>query len=180
MIITKQLSFQFFNDKLLSINCMDDHPQYQKIRNDAHKFYHSKGKVFSPALNEYIHFTSEGFNHIIFKRSRSERDKISQMARFKLLPRAMKLLELSVTFQEYEEVFKEVTVKCRKKNIRIHRHVKYWGIIAIIENRKIKVIVRKVGSNGTIKFWSIIPAWVTNKYRDEKFFTTMKGNPDED
>ena len=46
--------------------------------------------------------------------------------------------------------------------------------------RKIKVIVRKIGGNGNMHFWSIIPAWITNKYRDTKFDTTMKCNPDED
>jgi len=58
--------------------------------------------------------------------------------------------------------------------------VKYWGIIAIIDGQKIKVIIRKIGDNGFLHFWSIIPAWTTNKYRDTKFFTTMKGRPEED
>ncbi len=31
-----------------------------------------------------------------------------------------------------------------------------------------------------LHFWSIVPDWVTNKYRDIKFYTTMKGKPDED
>lgn len=58
--------------------------------------------------------------------------------------------------------------------------VRYWGIIAITEGRKIKVILRKIGDNGQLHFWSIVPAWTTNKYRDMKLFSTMKGNPDED
>jgi hypothetical protein len=55
----------------------------------------------------------------------------------------------------------------------------YWGLIAIIDGRKIKVILRRVG-NGEIHFWSVIPAWVTNKTRDGKLFKTMKGDPNED
>ena len=57
--------------------------------------------------------------------------------------------------------------------------IKYWGIIAIIDGRKIKVILRKIGDNGQLHFWSIVPAWTTNKYRDAKFVSTMKGNPEE-
>lgn len=57
--------------------------------------------------------------------------------------------------------------------------VQYWGIIAIVDARKIKVIIRKIG-NGSFHFWGVIPAWTTNKYRDTKFFTTMKGCPEED
>jgi len=44
--------------------------------------------------------------------------------------------------------------------------VRYWGIIAIIEGRKIKVIIRKIGDNGALHFWSVVPAWTTNRYRD--------------
>jgi hypothetical protein len=58
--------------------------------------------------------------------------------------------------------------------------VRYWGIIAIIDSRKIKVILRQIGDGGAMHFWSIVPAWTTNKYRDAKFYTTMKGSPDED
>jgi hypothetical protein len=99
--------------------------------------------------------------------------------RFKLLPRAAKLIELATTFQEYEETLKQFEVKRRKKRMQETKTVRYWGLIAIIEGRKIKTIVRKIG-NGQPHFWSIVPAWTTNKYRDLKLHSTMKGNPAED
>lgn len=58
--------------------------------------------------------------------------------------------------------------------------IKYWGLIAIIRDRKINVVIRKIGDNGAVHFLSVIPDWTTNKYRDTKFFTTMKGHPEED
>ena len=131
-------------------------------------------------LEQDIYFTAEGFNHIIFTNSRSERERLSQILRFKLLSLAVKLVKISTTYQEFEETLKEFNVKSYKKTVRKTKSVKYWGIIAIIDGRKIKVILRKVGENGNIHFWSIVPAWVTNKYRDIKFFSTMKGNPEED
>jgi len=79
-----------------------------------------------------------------------------------------------------EETLKEFEVRSYKKRTKKSRPVKYWGIIAIVDGRKIKAIVRKIGDNGTMHFWSVVPAWVTNKYRDTRFFTTMKGNPEED
>ncbi len=159
---------------------MDDLSNYEKLKDDAQKFYNDIRGIFSPALNNQVYFSSEGFNHIIFKKSRSEREKTSQMLRFKLLPIAKKLIEKSTTYQEFEETIKEFEVKTFKKRIRKSRPVKYWGVIAIIDGRKIKVILRKIGDNGAIHFWSVLPAWVTNKYRDIKLFTTMKGNPEED
>jgi hypothetical protein len=159
---------------------VDDLSNYDKLKEDAQKFYNSIGSVFSPAFNQKIYFNSEGFNHIIFKNARSERERPSQILRFKLLPLALKLLKISTTYQEFEETIKEFNVKSYKKKIKKSKPVNYWGIIAIIDGRKIKVIIRKIGENGALHFWSIVPAWITNRYRDTKFFTTMKGNPDED
>lgn len=158
---------------------MEDLSNYEKLREDSQKFYNSIGKVFSPALSCEISFSAEGFNHIIFKGSRSEREKKSQILRFKLLPLAIKLLKLSTTFQEFEESLKEFDFKSFKKKVRKTKVVKYWGIIAIIDSRKIKVIIRKIGE-GSAHFWSIIPDWATSAYRDIKMFPTMKGNPEED
>ena len=97
---------------------MNDLSNYEKLREDAQKFYNEIRTVQSPALNENIYFNSEGFNHIVFKKSRSEREKSSQMLRFKLLPLAKKLIELSTTYQEFEETLKEFEVKSYKKRIK--------------------------------------------------------------
>ena len=158
---------------------MTDVSDYDSVKEQARFDFQKLKPILSPALNEYIHFTAEGFEHIIYKGSRVERDKNSQKMRFKLLPRAVRLLEISTTFQEYEEISKQFWIQRHKKRIQESKRVQYWGIIAIIEGRKIKVIVRKVG-NGQFHFWSIVPAWTTNKYRDMKLISTMKGDPSED
>src|SRR3989344_221922 len=108
---------------------MEDISNYEKLREDAYKFYIDTRPIQSPALGEYVHFTAEGFNHVIFKGSRSERERPSQILR-------------------YEETIKEFEVKSHKKKIRKSKPVKYWGIIAIIDGRKVKVILRKIGDNG--------------------------------
>jgi len=159
---------------------MEDLSNYEKLREDAQKFYGEIGSVFSPIFKEKVYFNAEGFNHIIYKSPRTERERPSQILRFKLLPLAVKLIEESTTFQEFEETIKEFDTESYKQKTKKSKPVKYWGIIAIVDGRKIKVITRKIGDNGCMHFWSIVPAWVTNKYRDTKFFTMMKGNPDED
>jgi hypothetical protein len=159
---------------------MENDKEYQTQRDRALNIYNKMNSVFSPTLQVKITFPAESFNHIIFKNARSERERSSQLLRFKLLPLAKKLVELSTTYQEYEESFSEITLKKHKKKIKANRAIKYWGIIAILDGQKIKVILRKIGDNGFIHFWSIIPAWTTNKYRDAKFYTTMKGCPAED
>ena len=158
---------------------MEDLSDYLKLKDAAHQFYYKVGGIFSPALNNKIIFSAEGFNHIIFSDPRSERERSSQILRFKLLPLAKKLIEKSTTYQEFEETVKDFIVKRHKKKIKESKVVQYWGIIAIVDTRKIKVIIRRIGE-GFFHFWSVIPAWTTNKYRDTKFFTTMKGCPEKD
>ena len=158
----------------------EDINKYQGLKEAAQELYNNINSVFSPALKEKIIFQAEGFNHIVFKKDHSERERSSQFLRFKLILLAKKLIELSTTYQEFEETIKEFAVKKYKRKIKENKAVKYWGIIAIIDGRKIKVILRKIGNSGSSHFWSIIPAWKTNKYRDMRFFTTMRGNPEED
>ena len=38
------------------------------------------------------------------------------------------------------------------------KQVKYWDFEAVVDDRRIKVIVRQIG-NGKKHFWSVIPAW---------------------
>lgn len=156
-----------------------DEEAYQKLRKDSEAYYTSIECIDSPALNTKILFSASAFNHIIYKNPRNERDKKTQMLRFKLLPLAVKLIGHTNTFQEYEETIQSFKIQKEKERIWVSKPVVYWGLIAIIDGRKIKVILRKVG-NGEIHFWSVIPAWITNKTRDGKFFKTMKGDPNED
>ena len=52
---------------------MEDLSNYEKLKEAAINFYHNIGKIHSPVLEQDIYFTAEGFNHIIFTNSRSER-----------------------------------------------------------------------------------------------------------
>lgn len=171
--------FSKYLSNFILIN-MENLANYQNLKKSAQEIYNNINSVFSPVLQAKITFPAEGFNHIIFKNARSERERPSQILRFKLLPLAKRLIEISTTHQEYEEISREFIVKKYKKKVRENKSVKYWGLIAIIDKRKIKVIIRKIGNNGSLHFWSVIPAWTTNKYRDARFFTTMKGYPEED
>lgn len=53
--------------------------------------------------------------------------------------------------------------------------VKYWGFVAIIDDYRIKVIVRQVGRGGK-HFWSVIPAWTKLGYREIKLISKSKGS----
>ncbi len=153
---------------------------YDKTREKAEAFYKNIEYIHSPALGEDVYFSKEAFKHIRFKRPRDERDKQSQIMRFKLLPRAVNLIERSTVYQEYEERKIQYRIKNQKRRKLISETVHYWGLIGIIDNRKIKVVLRKIGSKGQVHFWSIVPAWTTGVFRDKKLVRTMKGDPELD
>ena len=159
---------------------MQDISNYDKIREDAHNFYQKIGAIRCPALNnELVHFIAEGFNHLIYKGKRRERSKNDQITKFKLLPKAKNLIGLATTYQEYDESITEVRKKRFKKIVQETATVRYWGFVAILNNFRIKVIVRQIG-NGQRHFWSVIPAWRTEHYRDIKFISMAKGNLEKD
>lgn len=159
---------------------MNDPTSYLLEKSKALNYYNSLSSTFCRAFKSKVIFSAEGFNHIIFTNARSERERASQITRFRLLPLAEKLIKLTTTYQEYEELYMEVVIKKNKQKIKSTQRIRYWGLIAILDNNKIKVIIRQKGTNGLLHFWSIIPAWTTNKYRDAKFISTMKGNPELD
>lgn len=155
---------------------MDDVSNYQKVKEDTSNFYLQIKSVRCPVLNnELVHFTSEGFNHLVYKGGNHERSKNDQITKFKLLPRAKTIVEISTTYQEYDEGLIQVRRKKFKKIVHETTTVKYWGLVAIITNFRVKVIIRQIG-NGQKHFWSVIPAWSTTQYRDIKIISRSKGD----
>lgn len=155
---------------------MQDISGYEKLRESSGNFYKKIGMIRCPALNnEFVHFTSDGFNHLMYKGSRHERSKNDQITKFKLLPNAKNIIEISTTFQEYDESLVMVRKKKFKKVVEESATVKYWGFVAIINNFRVKVVVRQIG-NGQKHFLSVIPAWKTQYYRDIKIISIAVGN----
>lgn len=151
----------------------------EAVKEIARKFYFSTKFVRCPALeNQVISFTSEGLNHLYYKNTRP-RISHDQFMRLKVLDLAKKLLEITTTIQEKEEIIQDFDVKINKKRQKISKSVKYFGFIAILENKKIKVIVRKV-RDGQLQFWSIIPFWKTTKHGDIKFADYSTGELKDD
>lgn len=147
---------------------------YLEIRAKALTLYNTFGKIQCPALGGYVHFTSEGFNHLIYGRAKKERDKRAQIARFDLLDRAKFIIENSTTFQEYDEDMEYIKVNRHGKYVGKNELVKSWGLVAIVRKFRVKVVIIQVG-NGKMQFQSVRPAWFIKQYRDIKLIQTSTG-----
>ncbi len=154
---------------------------YAELRNKAKELYDSFENVRCPALNnEFVNFTSEGFNHILYRTKKSERDKSTQIMRFELLAKAKKLIELTTTYQEHEKYYRTIERRRFKRKVLEQEGINDWGLIGVVDNFRIKVVIRKIG-NGKYQFYSVIPAWRTKYYKDIKIVSnTTRGNVADD
>src|SRR3990167_9251140 len=110
------------------------------------KIFDKTKSVLCPAFdNGEIIFNAKGINHLLFKGNRSQRDSKRIETNIRLLPRAIYLLQNATFWQEESTYEKD------------GKHYRHWAFEAIVEDRRIKVIVRQVG-NGNKHFWSVIPA----------------------
>ncbi len=112
------------------------------------KFYDELGKVFCPYLKKNVEFTSNGFNHLVYKGDRTRRSEIEISMRIKSLYVVKEILESSGTTQEIEQ---------------LENKQRFYGFIAVIENKKYKVVVGTDLTGNRIIFRSVIPSWKTNK-----------------
>jgi hypothetical protein len=80
------------------------------------------------------------------KNRNKSRTKSDQYLRLKFLKLTPYILKKSGTLQEFN----------KKENIR------YFGFVAIINNIRLKIIIKQEGNNNPY-FWSIIPFWKREK-----------------
>lgn len=137
------------------------------FKETAKREYVKIKSVSCPAFTkEKIVFNAKGFNHIFYKGSRSDRDFKDIQTRVRLLSRAVILLNKSGVVQEENSYREESKGKVKE--------FKFWAFEGVIEERRIKVVVRQIGK-GNKHFWSVIPAWRSARF--SKKVKNYRNNP---
>lgn len=139
-----------------------DLDDFEKIKSDAETFYQSIGEVFCPYFQEKIPLNTKGLKHLKFKADQQARTNQDQYTRLKLLRLAPEVLKKSHTVQGVWETRKFEELKTNSKWKRILKDVKFYEFIAVLENVRVKVIVKEV-EGGQRHFWSVIPFWSIDK-----------------
>jgi hypothetical protein len=108
--------------------------------------------IVCPAIpNGEIILNAKGINHLIYKGNRSRRETERILTNIRLLPSAIKVLRFATFIQE-ESFYIQDNITYR-----------FWTFEAVVDDRRIKVIVRQIGK-GKKHFWSVIPAWRKDRY----------------
>jgi hypothetical protein len=154
--------------------------KFESLKLLAQEQYKQIGKVYSPYLKLDVHFNSEGFEHILFKKWDVPRARQDQYMRLKLLPLSVKIIAQSRTLQEYFEQRQFVRTRPNNKWTKEMKLVKYYIFSSVVSSFLVKIIVRHI-EGGQPHFYSIIPKWVIHKDRDGKTKRLLhRGNPEED
>jgi hypothetical protein len=124
--------------------------------NEREKFYKNIVRIKCPYLGNFVYFKDLGLEHLHFKNKYTLRTLKDRDVRMKLLPICIKILELSYTLQgiSFKNRFEKRFINNRKETALMR--VTYYEFIAVIENKKVKVIVKKLEDHDN-EFLSIIP-----------------------
>ena len=131
---------------------------FEKVREDAEKFYQTFGLVYCPYFAEKVSFNAKGLRHLKFKSDQQARPQKDQYPRLKLLHLVPQVLGKSHTLQG---IWRTKGFEAQKTNSKwryIMKDVTFYEFIAVLENVRIKVIVKEV-LGGEKHFWSVIPFW---------------------
>jgi hypothetical protein len=138
------------------LNFSDD--EFTQLLHQAQGFYRGLGRVRCPYFQADVQFNAQGFEHLRHKSWNRGRERRDQFMRLKHLARAPQILQLSRTVQGIHET---------NEWERQHKHgrwekrlvpVKYYEFVAVLEQRRFKVIIKQLPDGARI-FWSLIPFW---------------------
>lgn len=146
-----------------------DGEKFNFVKVWGEELYKSFGPVRCPYLSDLVHFNSAGLEHLKFKRAGIQRLLQDQAMRFKLLHLAPIILKLSRTVQGVMSTNTFERIAKNGKNQWEMRPTVFYEFIAVIDNIRVRIVVKRVG-NGSYMFWSIIPFWKNGKQGERQLF----------
>ena len=133
-----------------------------KTKDEAENLYEMIDSVYCPYFGEKIAFNAKGLKHLRFKFDKQARPYRDQYPRLKLLRFAPEVLKKSHTVQGISMVKRFEAQKTNSRWEHVLKDVTYHEFIAVLENVRVKVIVKEV-LGGEKHFWSVIPFWGIDK-----------------
>ena len=152
--------------------------KFEKVKNESEAFYKTIGKVRCPYFKEGISFNAKGLEHIKFHGPRHARSHRDQYIRFRLISLAPRILQESHTLQGLSRRNNLERIKTNSRWETAMRSVTYYEFVAVINDYRVRVIMKEVEGGSGKYFWSIIPFWKMNKDTMNRIF--HEGNPEED
>jgi len=157
--------------------CEFDKEKFNQKRLEAETYYKNIKEINCPYFKEKIVFNAKGWGHLKFKSYRRARLPKDQYVRFKLIHLAPKVLMDSHTVQGIWTTKKLEFMNINSRWENIMRNVTFWEFIAVIDEIRVRIIVKQI-EDGIKCFWSIIPFWKVDAGTKRRFL--YSGKPDID
>ena len=151
--------------------------QFNNLKFKNEELYKSIGEIYCPYFKEKIIFNAKGLEHLKFKGKNHACSRDDQYIRLKLLHLAPKILKLSNTIQGFSERKVFELNRSNHRNEKILVNVTYYEFVAVLEEFRVRIIIKKVGT-APKHFWSIIPHWKVDKISGKRKMNY--GNPEDD
>ena len=127
---------------------------YEKSKEKAKNIYSKIGRLSSPALNNYINFTSIGFNHLI-RKGRIPRTRNEQKRRFVLIPFVEQILKNPKAVIEYRSNEIKYYSNRYGNSVLITSFAQFWTFVEEVDSCEIKVVIRQI-NQGEPHFLSVM------------------------
>ncbi|MEK7072284.1 MAG: hypothetical protein AAB969_01820 [Patescibacteria group bacterium] len=134
--------------------------KFEKVKKETKEYYNGLGPVHCPYLKKDVQFNKYGFEHILSKSWNRGRSTMEQYIRLRLLPKAVDVIKLSHTLQEYDERMMMVKQKINSRWEKRPKIVRYYVFIAVMVSLgvRFKVVAKEI-EGGLPFFWSLYPSW---------------------
>ena len=133
---------------------------FNEIIEEHRKYYKSIVSVSCPILQDTVYFTSEGFNHLLYKTHGRPRKKSEIYMKLMCLKNAPEVIAKCTTVSKTRKIIK--FVKNKEKESVCHELV-----CKIRKGKEIRVVVGQVGT-GKLKFLSVMPHSNKSKPKTKK------------
>lgn len=153
--------------------------KFNQAKEIAEEFYRAVGEVHCPYFQEKVVFNAKGLEHLKFKDRQKARIITDQYVRLRLLKLAPEIIKKSHTLQEFFETNKFEKVNSNSKWQYKMVRVCYYGFVAIINEARIKIIIKQI-EGGNKFFWSLIPFWKIDKKNRENKKILHRGDMEND
>ena len=113
----------------------EDH--FRAVKEKAQAAYSTQREIYNPYFKTTVILNSDGFHHLQFS-ARRERNKSEQLLKLRLLPLALEIIKKSGTVQEYRKLLTPIGKKSPRDGSVPMKEVEYWGLVAIVGEKRIK------------------------------------------
>jgi hypothetical protein len=138
--------------------------QFESVKWKALTHFEKHRKVYSPIFWE-IKIDTNWFKHIEWDSQNHKRPLKEAYIRYLCFLNFDYIIENSNLYQEYRETYEMIEVKWKKKRFKVNKLIKYYWLVAIVNNnqQRIKVIIKKIEWRDKLEYVSVVPRWKITK-----------------